>query len=173
MQTSDIVISDPKILILAFLGGIIPSLLWLWFWLKEEEKGKSEPSGLLAICFIVGMISVFFVLPLEKFIQNNLDSHGWQIIGCGEHRTIGVAREEALHGSEATFGVGQVIEAEFQEAFPGSVLGFRVGNEGVHVGESERNANSGKYFPLRHQAASQLIMLRAVRVCQAMSSRTP
>jgi RsiW-degrading membrane proteinase PrsW (M82 family) len=43
--------SDPKILILAFLGGIIPALLWLWFWIKEEEN-KPEPKGLLAAVFI-------------------------------------------------------------------------------------------------------------------------
>jgi RsiW-degrading membrane proteinase PrsW (M82 family) len=73
--------SDPKVLGLAFLGGIIPSLLWLWFWLKEEEKEKSEPGGLLAICFIVGMISVFFVLPLEKLIKSHFSSHEWQIVG--------------------------------------------------------------------------------------------
>jgi len=65
---------------MAFLGGIIPSLLWLWFWLKED-KGKKEPKGILLICFILGMISVFFVLPIEKFIQVNVYSPQWQIIG--------------------------------------------------------------------------------------------
>lgn len=72
-------ITDPKILGLALLGGIIPSLLWLWFWLKEDKK-KSEPKGLLTICFITGMISVLFVLPIQKFIQVNVDSNSWQII---------------------------------------------------------------------------------------------
>lgn len=70
---------DPKILGLAFLGGIIPSLLWLWFWLKEDKK-NSEPKGLLTICFIIGMIAVFFVLPAQKFIQSIISSHEWQII---------------------------------------------------------------------------------------------
>ncbi|MEK7507794.1 MAG: PrsW family glutamic-type intramembrane protease [Patescibacteria group bacterium] len=71
--------SDPKILGLAFLGGIIPSLLWLWFWLKEDKKNP-EPKGLLAIVFMVGMIAVIFVLPIQKFIQGNIDSHEWQLI---------------------------------------------------------------------------------------------
>ncbi len=70
--------SDPKVLILAFIVGIIPSLLWLWFWVREEEK-KAEPKGLLAIVFIMGMIAVVFVLPIEKFIQTSIDSHEWQL----------------------------------------------------------------------------------------------
>ncbi len=60
--------SDPKTLGLAFLGGIIPSLLWLWFWLKEDKRNP-EPTGLLAIVFILGMTSVFFVLEIQKFIK--------------------------------------------------------------------------------------------------------
>src|SRR3989338_11154538 len=71
--------TDPKILVLAFLGGIIPSLIWLWFWLKEDEENP-EPKGLLTICFIIGMIAVIFVLPIEKFLQSHINSYTWQII---------------------------------------------------------------------------------------------
>jgi RsiW-degrading membrane proteinase PrsW (M82 family) len=71
---------DAKTLGLALLGGIIPSLLWLWFWLKEEKR-RDEPKGLLTIIFIVGMISVFFVLPLQKLIQNLINKKEWQIVG--------------------------------------------------------------------------------------------
>jgi len=70
--------SDPKILILAFLGGIVPSLLWLWFWLKEEES--PEPKGLLTVIFIMGMIAVVIVLPIQKFIQAHIGSSEGQII---------------------------------------------------------------------------------------------
>ena len=71
--------TDPKILGLAFVGGIIPSLLWLWFWLNEDKKNP-EPKGILSIVFIVGMIAVSFVLPIEKLIQVHIDSHEWQLI---------------------------------------------------------------------------------------------
>ncbi len=71
--------ADPKILVFAFLGGVIPSLLWLWFWLKEDEENP-EPKGLLAIMFIMGMIAVIIVLPIEKFIQSQFNSHNSQII---------------------------------------------------------------------------------------------
>ncbi len=60
--------SDPKTLAIAFVGGILPSLLWLWFWIKEEEN-KPEPAGVLAVVFMMGMIAVMCVLPLQKLIQ--------------------------------------------------------------------------------------------------------
>ncbi len=72
-------ITDPKSWGLAFLFGVIPSLLWLWFWLKEDKK-RAEPKGLLAIIFTLGMVSVIFVLPVQKFIQAQVDSQGGQIV---------------------------------------------------------------------------------------------
>lgn len=73
-----LVIGNPEIFILAFLFGIIPSLLWLWFWLKEADE--PEPRWLLTVIFIMGMIAVFFVLPIQKFIQNLANSHELEII---------------------------------------------------------------------------------------------
>ena len=73
-----LLITDPKILVLAFVGGLIPSLLWLWFWLKEEES--PEPPRLLLVVFIMGMLAVIFVLPIEQFIQSQISSPTGQII---------------------------------------------------------------------------------------------
>lgn len=73
-------LNDPKTLGIALIGGVIPSLIWLWFWLKEDRE-KPEPRVLLTICFLIGMISVIFVLPIEKFIQSKVISSEWQIIG--------------------------------------------------------------------------------------------
>lgn len=71
--------SDPKVLGLALLGGIIPSLIWLWFWVKEDSE-RPEPKGLIAGIFFIGMLSVIFVIPIQKFIQANISSHTYQII---------------------------------------------------------------------------------------------
>jgi RsiW-degrading membrane proteinase PrsW (M82 family) len=71
--------TDPKILGLAFLGGIIPAILWFWFW-QREDKMNPEPRSSLAIIFILGMLSVFVVIPIQKFIQTNVSSSDWQII---------------------------------------------------------------------------------------------
>ena len=79
--------TDPKILIIALIGGTVPALFWLWFWL-EENKEKPEPKGLLTICFLLGMLSVIFVLPIQKFIQSNIDSHQLQIISWASAEEI-------------------------------------------------------------------------------------
>jgi RsiW-degrading membrane proteinase PrsW (M82 family) len=71
--------TDPKILGLAFIGGILPSLLWLWFWLKEEKK-KPEPTEILSMVFIVGMFAVIFVLPIQKFIQANINGDNLRLV---------------------------------------------------------------------------------------------
>ncbi|MBI5139121.1 PrsW family intramembrane metalloprotease [Candidatus Nomurabacteria bacterium] len=71
--------NDPKTLGLALLLGIIPSLIWLWFWLGEDKR-SSEPKGLLTIIFILGMASVIFVLPIQKFIQTYVSSSELEIV---------------------------------------------------------------------------------------------
>ncbi len=70
---------DPKILALTFLGGIAPSLVWLWFWLKQEETKNPEPTRILTVVFIVGMASVLFVLPVQKFIQATVENSELEI----------------------------------------------------------------------------------------------
>jgi RsiW-degrading membrane proteinase PrsW (M82 family) len=72
--------SDPKTLGLAIVGGTLPALFWLWFWLKEDKE-KPEPKGLIASVFFIGIISVAFVIPIQKFIQIHVASNDWQIIG--------------------------------------------------------------------------------------------
>lgn len=51
---------------IAFLGGILPALFWLWFWLREDRR-KPEPLNLIALAFIAGMVIVPLVLPLQKY----------------------------------------------------------------------------------------------------------
>lgn len=54
-------------LFVAVAGGVIPSLIWLWFWLKEDVKSP-EPTGLIALSFFAGMAIVYFVLPIQKLV---------------------------------------------------------------------------------------------------------
>lgn len=74
-----ILTSDPRVLILAFLGGIIPSLFWLWFWLKEDEENP-EPTILLTVVFVMGMLAVLIVLPIQKFIQTHIGSQNIELL---------------------------------------------------------------------------------------------
>src|SRR3989338_1909956 len=50
----------------AILGGIVPALLWLYFWLKEDKKNP-EPKRLLLFAFVAGMIAVLVAIPFEKY----------------------------------------------------------------------------------------------------------
>jgi RsiW-degrading membrane proteinase PrsW (M82 family) len=55
-------------LFLALLGGILPALLWLWFWLREDRL-HPEPRRLIILAFIAGMAVVFLALPAEHYIE--------------------------------------------------------------------------------------------------------
>jgi RsiW-degrading membrane proteinase PrsW (M82 family) len=57
-------------LFFAFFGGILPSIIWMIFWLKEDEK-HPEPNKLILLTFLLGMASVPFAL-LVQVISNNL-----------------------------------------------------------------------------------------------------
>ncbi len=46
----------------ALLGGIIPALLWLWFFLKEDSA-RPEPRWLILAAFLSGMLAVVLALP--------------------------------------------------------------------------------------------------------------
>lgn len=64
-------IKDPKIFLFAILGGVVPAIFWLWFWLKEEDDGdEQEPIGLIAISFILGGLLVLVAIWLEKYSLN-------------------------------------------------------------------------------------------------------
>lgn len=58
-------------LIVAIIGGLIPALAWLFFWLHEDSE-HPEPKGLLIITFLVGMATVIFVLPFEQLAKEKL-----------------------------------------------------------------------------------------------------
>ena len=59
---------NPMVLLLAFLGGTIPAVLWLLFWLSEDREDP-EPTLLLVLTFISGMLAVVLVLPIQKYIS--------------------------------------------------------------------------------------------------------
>lgn len=59
---------DP-VLLVAFLGGIVPALLWLTFWLLED-RCEPEPKRYIFFCFILGMLTIPFVLQAEHVAAN-------------------------------------------------------------------------------------------------------
>jgi RsiW-degrading membrane proteinase PrsW (M82 family) len=51
----------------AAIGGFLPALFWLWFWLHEDRK-RPEPRGQIMLAFLAGMIAVPIVIPLERWV---------------------------------------------------------------------------------------------------------
>ncbi|MDB5244292.1 MAG: hypothetical protein JWN18_162 [Parcubacteria group bacterium] len=55
----------------AFLGGLLPSGIWLYFLLKEDAT-HPEPKRLIALAFVAGMIAVPLALPFEQYAKSHL-----------------------------------------------------------------------------------------------------
>ncbi len=70
---------SPETLLYALLGGIIPVLLWLWFWLKEDAH-HPEPRGLIMLSFIAGMAAIVIAIPLEKIAYRLIPEHSQLLI---------------------------------------------------------------------------------------------
>jgi RsiW-degrading membrane proteinase PrsW (M82 family) len=69
---------DAQTLTWALLGGILPSLLWLWFWLKEDAK-HPEPKRLVVAAFLAGAIAVPIAFFAEK-ISLSLFGSGFIVV---------------------------------------------------------------------------------------------
>lgn len=57
----------------AFIGGLLPSFIWLYFLLKENAQ-HPEPKKLIALAFIAGMVAVPLAVPLERLVAISLVS---------------------------------------------------------------------------------------------------
>ena len=54
-------------IIYIFVGGILPTILWLKFWLREDSH--EEPRGLIAKTFLGGIVAVIISAFLQKIIS--------------------------------------------------------------------------------------------------------
>lgn len=62
----------------AFIGGLLPALVWLYFLLKEEERCP-QPRLVVFITFIAGMLAVPLVIPLEDLAVHHVSGQ-WGVI---------------------------------------------------------------------------------------------
>lgn len=81
------IISNLNPLFIAIAGGVVPSVVWLWFWLRED-RATPEPTGLIALSFFAGMTVVFLVLPPEQFVSSSISSLGDWIRSFGSTTDI-------------------------------------------------------------------------------------
>lgn len=60
--------ASANILFFSLLGGIVPAIVWLLFWLREDNK-RPEPRGMLILSFFAGMLAVPLVIPFQKYFM--------------------------------------------------------------------------------------------------------
>ncbi len=61
--------SQSTIVVIGILGGMVPAILWLFFWL-QEDSGHPLAKGLIALTFIIGMASVILIVPFEQIARD-------------------------------------------------------------------------------------------------------
>lgn len=71
-------------ILFAAIGGILPAMLWVWFW-NREDKLHPEPKRLIILTFLAGMVTVALVIPMQKMalsllVHTNLVVLAWAAI---------------------------------------------------------------------------------------------
>ena len=134
--------------LLALLGGTLPALFWLWFWLREDKE-HPEPHGLLLISFIAGMAAVPLTLPFEAPAYAGLPQTGlllWLAIASTEEiLKYGAARVTALAAKAFDEPIDAIIymltiALGFSAAENGLFI-FKHLSDGVAVSDSIINSN--------------------------------
>ena len=66
-----------EIILYALLGGLVPVVIWLYFWLKEDHE-RPEPLRRIALVFIAGALAVVVAYVLERLWCQN----AWLATAC-------------------------------------------------------------------------------------------
>jgi protease PrsW len=70
-MADEITTFSADIFLYAIVGGILPALLWLWFWI-QEDKLHPEPRGRILFAFWGGMVAVVVAYPFERYVLDRL-----------------------------------------------------------------------------------------------------
>lgn len=65
----------------ALLGGMIPAIIWLEFWLRED-RDHPEPKGRIIYTFLFGGLAIIPVFFVQKYITSviPLDHENWILV---------------------------------------------------------------------------------------------
>jgi RsiW-degrading membrane proteinase PrsW (M82 family) len=63
--------TEPLILLIALFAGIVPAVIWLLFWLREDRL-HPEPRSLIVLSFLVGMLATSLAYPIEHFVADKM-----------------------------------------------------------------------------------------------------
>lgn len=90
---------------LALLGGLIPALIWLSFWLREDVR-HPEPRRFIALSFVLGMVAVPLVLPFQRIAFTHITNPLWLLVAWA-------AIEELFkYGAAYIGGIGRRVADE-------------------------------------------------------------
>ena len=92
-------LASPVTLFFSLIGGIIPAVLWLWFWLREDDK-HPEPRRLIVVTFIIGVLSVIPTYYAESYVESKITSQNLALVVL----TIWALIEETMKFGAAYFG---------------------------------------------------------------------
>jgi RsiW-degrading membrane proteinase PrsW (M82 family) len=62
-------------ILLAIIGGVVPTFIWLWFWLKENTL-HPEPRRMIVKSFLGGMVMVPVAFVFQQFVMILLADDG-------------------------------------------------------------------------------------------------
>ena len=62
---------NPAALFFSLIGGIIPAIFWLWFWLREDGK-HPEPPRIIVSTFIAGILSIVPTYFAESYVATQI-----------------------------------------------------------------------------------------------------
>lgn len=65
-----------EIAISALIGGIVPTFVWLIFWLRQF-KDHPEPRGMIFLSFLIGIACVPIVIPLQHLAHDYYGTWEW------------------------------------------------------------------------------------------------
>lgn len=110
-----------KTVVIASISGIVPAIIWLWFWLKEEDSNHPEPKGLILITCFIGALTVLLAVGLQRFTEPYLLNETLKL-------TTWAGIEELLKFIAVTaivFGTGHLDEPiDFPMYFIAAAIGF-------------------------------------------------
>lgn len=58
-------------LLFSLAAGILPAIVWIWFW-RKEDRASPEPRFMILFAFLAGMLTVPLVLPAERAVYHYL-----------------------------------------------------------------------------------------------------
>ncbi len=67
------------VVLIGIFSGLVPALVWLFFWLQEDAE-HPKPKALLFKIFAVGMASVILIVPFEQIARDKYQGVSFMIV---------------------------------------------------------------------------------------------